>query len=93
MPKVRHVQYEHEDAKGTQMNTFKFSGLPSNAAVASTVTLLVSAWFVLAGGAILTDQHSEGTIESARAAPVVSEAVIPAEARFTVVVEARRHRA
>ncbi|HUP97572.1 MAG TPA: hypothetical protein VM073_06520 [Usitatibacter sp.] len=75
------------------MNTFKFSGLPSNAAVSSVVTLLVSAWFVAAGGAILTDQHSEGTIESARGAPVVSSGTIPDEARLTIVVEARRTRA
>ena len=72
------------------MNTFKFSELPSNALVSSAVTLMVSAWFLAAGGAILTDNHSEGTIEAARATPVVSSDSIPDEARLTIVVEAKR---
>ena len=71
------------------MNAFKFSGLPSNSSVAATVTLLVCAWFAAAGGAILTDQHSAGTIESARAAPA-SHTEIPEAARLTIVVEAKR---
>ena len=71
------------------MNAYKFSDLPSNSSVAATVTLLVSAWFALAGGAILTDQHSEATIESARSMPVRSVAIAP-QARLTIVVEARR---
>jgi hypothetical protein len=71
------------------MNAYKFSELPSNAAVASLVTVLVSAWFALASGAILTDQHSEATIEMARAVPMAS-ADIPPEARETIIVEARR---
>jgi hypothetical protein len=71
------------------MNTYRFAGLPSNSSVAGIVTLLVSAWFVLAGGAILTDQHSEQTVENARA-PAARLAEIPAEARMTIVVEARR---
>ena len=68
------------------MNTYKFSAMPSNAAVTSFVTVLVTAWFALASGAILTDQHSEATIEMARAATVD----VPYEARETIVVEARR---
>ena len=71
------------------MNAYKFSDMPSNAAVSSVVTLLVSAWFVLASGAILTDQHSEATIESAHALPV-QYTDVPGEARMTIVVEARR---
>lgn len=71
------------------MNTYKFSGLPSNSSVAATVTLLVCAWFAMAGGAILTDQHSAATIESARAVPA-SHAEIPDAARLTIVVEAKR---
>jgi hypothetical protein len=71
------------------MNTYKFSGMPSNAAVAGMVTMLVSAWFVLASGAILTDQHSEANVDSARAV-AMSSAEIPDEARMTIVVEARR---
>jgi hypothetical protein len=71
------------------MNAYKFSGMPSNSSVAAVVTLLVSGWFVLAGGAILTDHHSQATLESARAVQVAS-ADIPAAARLTIVVEAKR---
>ena len=78
--------------RGMQMNTFKFSGLPSHASVASAVTLLVTGWFALAGGAILSDNHSEATLENARAVQAVS-AAIPEEARLTIVVEAKRLRA
>jgi hypothetical protein len=61
----------------TNMTTpYKFAGMPSNSAVASLVTMLVCAWFVLAGGAILTDKHSEHTVENARA-PSVSMASVP----------------
>lgn len=56
--------------------TYKFAGLPSNAAVSSLVTMLVCGWFVLAGGAILTDRHSEHTVENARA-PSVTVAAMP----------------
>jgi hypothetical protein len=53
------------------MNTpYRFAGLPSNSSVTAAVTLLVSAWFVMAGGAILTDKHSEHTVENARAPAV-----------------------
>lgn len=71
------------------MNAYKFSDLPSTSSVAATVTLLVCAWFALAGGAILTDQHSEATIEAARAATSASAEIVP-EARFSIVVEAKR---
>jgi hypothetical protein len=71
------------------MNTFRFAGMPSSASVAGVVTVLVSAWFVLAGGAILTDQHSQGTIEMAKAPPAQMVDIAP-EARMTIVVEARR---
>lgn len=71
------------------MNTYKFSGLPTHSSVAATVTLLVCAWFALAGGAILTDQHSAAIIESARAAPA-AYTEIPDAARLTIVVEAKR---
>jgi hypothetical protein len=75
--------------RGSTMNTYRFSGLPSNGSVAAAVTMLVSAWFTLAGGAILTDHHSAATIEAARAVPG-HNAAIPPEARLTIVVEARR---
>ena len=72
--------------KGKQMNAYKFSGMPSNAAVVSVVTVLVTAWFALAAGAILTDHHSEANLEMARAVPAVSVA----DVHETIVVEARR---
>lgn len=72
------------------MNPFKFAGLPSTSSVAALVTMLVSGWFVLAGGAILTGQHSQYTLESARAAALSQSAGIAPEARLTIVVEARR---
>lgn len=70
------------------MKPFQFAQLPSNTSVANFVTILVSAWFVLASGAILTDQHSEGTIERAKA-PAAQTEIAP-EAHFTIVVEGRR---
>jgi hypothetical protein len=75
--------------RGNEMNVYKFSEMPSHSSVAATVTMLVSAWFVLAGGAILADHHSEATLESARAVATAG-ADIPPEARMTIVVEARR---
>ena len=48
------------------MKPFEFPEFPSSASVSSAVTVLVAGWFVLASGAILTDQHSEGTLEMAR---------------------------
>lgn len=72
------------------MKAYEFSSLPSNSAVAGGVTFLAAAWFVLAGGLILSDHHSEATLEAARPAPVSTVYYIPAEARETIVVEARR---
>jgi len=74
-----------------KMNAYRFSGLPTLSSVAATVTLAVFSWFALAGGAILSDNHSEANVAAARAEPV-STAVydIPAEAKMTIVVEAHR---
>ena len=67
------------------MNTYRFDG---SAAVSNLVTVLVSAWFVLAAGAIITDQHSEGTLEMAKTP--TSQANVTPDAHFTITVEARR---
>lgn len=76
------------------MNAYRFSVLPTHSTVAAAVTFLVSAWFVLAGSAILTDNHSEENIAAARAEPSTTAVYdIPAEAKTTIVVEARRLRA
>lgn len=71
------------------MQPFEFVNLPRTSSVAGLVTVVASGWFVLAGAAILSDRHSEHTVESARAPSYVAQAVIP-DARFTIVVEERR---
>lgn len=70
------------------MSTYRFAGLPSSASVSSLVTVLASAWFVVASGAILTGQHSEGTLEMAKTP--TSQAQVTPDAHFTITVEARR---
>ncbi|MGZ5038235.1 MAG: hypothetical protein ACXWG1_11220 [Usitatibacter sp.] len=82
------------------MNTYKFAQYPSNSSVASGVTMLVSVWFLVAAGAILSDPPSPYTQRSeAKAAPLVrtadatpatqDPAIAPA-AHFTITVQARR---
>jgi len=51
------------------MSTFRFAAYPSNSSVASGVTVLVSAWFLVAAGAILSDPSSPYTTRPVRAAP------------------------
>ena len=70
------------------MKPFESAEYPSSAAVSSFVTVLVAGWFVLASGAILSDQHSEGTLEMARTPSLTSNAT--PDAHFSIVVEARR---
>jgi hypothetical protein len=79
------------------MNAYQFlARLPSNGSVASVVTLLVSAWFLVAAGAILTDPTSVYTqrpMVSAQAGQArVAEAVTPAtpQAHTTIMVVAAR---
>ena len=91
------------------MNTlieYKFAEFKSESSVASSVTVLVSAWFLVAAGAILADPASPYTQR-----PVVQEAASPSAvttvaeapsanlipvvatapaARFTITVEAKR---
>jgi hypothetical protein len=70
------------------MKAYEFTQVPSNATVTTVVTLVVSAWFVLAGGAILSGHHSEGTLEMANTP--TSHAQVTPDAHFQIVVEARR---
>jgi len=70
------------------MKPFQFAEFPSSNSVTNVVTVLVAAWFLAAGGAILTDQHSEGTLEMART-PSLAQHAAP-DAHFSIVVEARR---
>ena len=71
------------------MKPFEFAEYQGSNAVPSVVTVLVAAWFLVAGGAILTDQHSEGTLEMARTPSLAASAATP-DAHFSIVVEARR---
>ena len=73
------------------MKPYEFAEFQGSNAVSRFVTVLVAAWFVVAGGAILTDQHSEGTLEMART-PSLAHAAVP-DAHFSIVVEARRNSA
>lgn len=70
------------------MNVYKFA----ESSVASGVTLLVSAWFLVAGGAILADPESPYTarpVSQAQNAASIVIAESPA-VRETILVEAKR---
>ena len=79
------------------MSQFKFAEVPSNDSVASLVTLVVSAWFLAAAGAILAEPTVDAQTRALHAkTPVVTvrqlsvtEAVQP-DARFTIHVVAER---
>ena len=84
------------------MNAYKFAEYPSNSSVASAITMLVSVWFLVAGGAILSDPTSPYTqraqAPAAPAAQYAEESATPAastvaiapEAHLTITVEASR---
>lgn len=83
------------------MKEYKFTQYPSNASVASGITMLVSVWFLVAGGAILSDPASPYTQRAqAQSAPLVQTAdasasagspvAIAPEAHLTITVEAHR---
>ncbi len=86
------------------MNEYKFAEYPNNESIASGVTLLVSAWFLVAAGAIITDPSSPYTqppVAQAQTASVTVSQLTPAPrlipamatapgARFTITVEAKR---
>lgn len=80
------------------MNAYKANAFRTDNAVVNGVTLLVSAWFLVAGAAILSDPTSAYTHRNVAQAPSavkVARAVeapveIAPQARLTIVVEARR---
>jgi len=85
------------------MNDYKFTQYPSNSSVASGITMLVSAWFLVAAGAILSDPVSPYTtrkVMQAQTAPALrtadasrsadSRVAIAPEAHLTITVAARR---
>lgn len=73
------------------MNALRIAAYPANATVADGVTLLVSAWFLVAGAAILSDPTSVYTQRNVAKAPAaVQVAEVTPDAYLTVVVEAKR---
>jgi hypothetical protein len=75
------------------MKPYKFANLPSNSSVDFGVTALISVWFLVAAGAILSDPPSVYTHRApamqAKAAPATTVAIAP-EAHFTITVVGRR---
>lgn len=77
------------------MKANEFPGLPSASSVVAAVTFTVSAWFLAAGGLMLTEKPGEHAIEStAPQATAVTYTAPPVaiapEARLLIVVEGRR---
>ena len=88
------------------MNQYRFPEYSSSTSVANGVTMLVSAWFLVAAGAILTDPASPYTqrpvmqaaapatttlAENTQVPRLVPAAMVAApDARFTITVEAKR---
>jgi len=78
------------------MSNYKFAELPSNESVASVTTFLISAWFVLAGGAMLVEPSVDSQARALSAkTPVVTVRQLTAQAdqpdvRFTIQVVAQR---
>jgi len=90
----RETTLKGANAMNTNMNEYRFAEYPSNSTVANGVTLLVSAWFLVAAGAILADPASPYTqrpvvTEAAAPAPTTVAAIAPAT-YFTITVEAKR---
>ena len=90
----RERQLKGAIAMNTNMNEYRFAAYPSNSSVASGVTLLVSAWFLVAAGAIIADPTSPYTQRPAAVAQAKAPGVVVAEAApatyFTITVEAKR---
>jgi hypothetical protein len=76
------------------MNSYRFAELPSNSSVSAFVTFVVSAWFLVAGAAIVSDEGvGVPAPAAAQSIPVVYAApavAIEPEARLIIVVEGRR---
>jgi hypothetical protein len=80
--------------KEKQMNTtYKFAPVPSNSTVAGLVTMMVSAWFLMAAAAIFADpavSRVERESFGRQAVTAPTEVAVAPEARFKVTVEAPR---
>ena len=73
--------------------TFRFANLPSHSSVVASVTVLVSAWFLVAAGTLVTEAGFD--TRQAAAQPVRSTRVveIAPEAHLKIVVTASRSEA
>jgi hypothetical protein len=115
-PRIKHMKVirggkeRSQELKGAStMNTlleYRFAEFKSESSVASGVTMLVSAWFLVAAGAILADPaspYTQRTVvqEAAAVSAVTTVAEAPSAnlipvvatapaARFTITVEAKR---
>ena len=76
------------------MNEYRFAAYPSNSSIAAGVTLLVSTWFLVAAGAILSDPTSPYTQRERTGEVIVSDVkpvalIEPAPAVTTVAQDTR----
>jgi hypothetical protein len=76
------------------MSSYKFAPVPSNSSVDGFVTLMVSAWFLVAAALIFTDSASPSTepdaVTRTALTTAAADAAIAPEARLTITVEAPR---
>ena len=73
------------------MTAYTFAPLPSNSSVATLVTFVVSAWFLVACAAMYTGESKGPASESLQAsAPAAQHTRVAPEARFTITVVAKR---
>ncbi len=68
-------------------STYRFANLPSHSSVVAGVTVLVSAWFLVAAGTLVTEPVSH---RDAAQAARTAQAVIAPEAHLKIVVTASR---
>ena len=71
--------------------TYKFAPVPSSSIVAGVVTVMVSAWFLMAAASIFADSFASPVKPEALAhAPAPKAVAIAREACFKITVEAPR---
>jgi hypothetical protein len=69
------------------MDKFRFANLPSHSSVAAGVTMLVSAWFLVAAGSMIADPHADGLrVDPPRDSQV---ALVPEHSERIVVTASR----
>ena len=83
--------FKRYTAEEKAMSQYKFTQLPTGSTVSTVVTLLVSAWFLTAAGAMLTDSHSTGLIHALEHERATA-ALVP-DRYVTIEVEASRSQA